>query len=236
MKSFYVLLSALAICLFSSFNKLSEACQYAGSNITYVKNQTELAMDADDINKARFHTYKAIKGIYRSQEQLKECGCQLAAAAIEESEDHLKLATKSTSISGTKILLAEALEKTMASLEALEKHHLHDQTDLRLEMARDAETLENNMVTIELEKSENQVLHDLIDNSLIAYEASIEKVVNTVSCKEARAFADLIFNNCEQELLKPGLSEGKKYYNLRTKEITSRAIERLGTCDGTAAK
>ena len=48
MKTFYLVLSTLAICLFSSFNELSEACEYAGSNITYVKNQTELAIEADD--------------------------------------------------------------------------------------------------------------------------------------------------------------------------------------------
>ena len=70
-----------------------------------------------------------------------------------------------------------------------------------------------------------------IDSSLISYKKSLEKVVQTVDCQEALAYATRIFEHCELELLKPNLTEGKKYYNLRTKEITAQALEELrATC------
>ena len=78
---------------------------------------------------------------------------------------------------------------------------------------------------------ENRFLQEKIDISLETYRESLLKVVLTVDCKEARAFAERIYKHCEKELLKPNQTEGKKYYNLRTQQITAQALEELGNCD-----
>lgn len=234
MKTLYFVLSLLVISLFSSF-KTSDACEYAGSNIGYVKTQTELALGDNDLNKAKFITYRAIKAIYRLRKQLDECGCEQAAINIEESQFHLKKATKATSLQGAKILLSEAYLKTNASLEAIEKHQLHENSGMGEVIAlNNFEEPQNiGMPMLSLEKDD---LHVMIDDSLIPYEESLQKVVNSVQCKDARAFAERIFKICEQELLKPDLSEGKKYYNLKTQEITADALRQIGECESSFSK
>jgi len=229
MKTRYFVLSLLAMCLFSSF-KTREACQYAGSNIAYVKTQTQTALEDNDLNKAKFLTYKAINAIYKLKGQLEECGCEQAVINIEESQYFLKKATKAHSIQGAKVLLTEALNKIIASLAAIERHQLHENSgrnrDLAMNSAEDIEEISFPPIHLE-----NNALHVLIDDSLIPYEESLQKVVDSVNCKDARAFAERIFKICEQELLKPDLSEGKKYYNLRTQEITASALNKLGDCE-----
>ena len=76
----------------------------------------------------------------------------------------------------------------------------------------------------------------IIDDSLIPFEESLQKVVNSVDCKSARAFAQRIFQNCEQALLQSDISERKKYYNLKTQEITANALRDLGNCDASYSK
>lgn len=228
MKTRYLVLSLLAITLFSSF-KTSDACEYAGSNIGYVKTQTQAAIDDNDLNKAKFLTYKAIRAIYKLKGQLDECGCEQAVIKLEESQYHLIKVTKATSIQEAKVLLVEAYNKTVASLDAIEKHHLHKNSEIGTDLA--INKFENReKIDLSIPHLDKEVLHVMIDDSLIPFEVSLEKVVATVNCKDARAFAERIFQICEQELLKPNLSEGKKYYNLRTQEITGDALKNLGDC------
>lgn len=235
MKTLYILASVMALYLFSSFTE-REACEYAGSNIGFVKSQTEKAIDANDLNRTKFLIYQALKAIYKSQDQLTDCGCGIATITIEESEHHLKMAVRATSIDGAKILLSEALSKTLASLEALSKHHLHEKQDTSKDLAMNEVASEDALVSFEVEKLDNNLLHRMIDDSLLDYEASLDKVITTLTCKDARAYAHKIFKHCEQELLNANLSEGKKYYNLRTQEITAEAIKRLGNCEPSKAK
>lgn len=235
MKTLYILASVMALFLFSSFTE-REACEYVGSNIGFIKSQTEKAIDAEDLNRTRFLIYQALKAIYKSQDQLKDCGCGIAAINIEESEHHLKLAVKATSINGAKILLSEALSKTLAGLEALSKHHLHEKQDTSKDLAMNNVESEVELVSLKVEELDNNILHRMIDDSLLDYETSLAKVINTVPCKDALAYANKIFQHCEQELLNSDLSEGKKYYNLRTQEITAKAIKRLGNCEPSETK
>ncbi|GAB5475278.1 MAG: hypothetical protein Mars2KO_33770 [Maribacter sp.] len=234
MKTLYIVLSVLAIGLCASF-KTSEACEYAGSNIGYVKTQTQLALDDNNLNKAKFITYKAIKAIYKLRKQLEECGCEQALINIEESQYHLKKATKATSIENAQVLLMEAYKKVVFSLEAIERHHLHENVELSNDptLQRTQESGKKDWSAIQLQGQELRVM---IDDSLIPYEESLQKIVTSVNCKDARAYAERVFKICEQELLKPNLSEGKKYYNLRTQEITAEAIKALEACDTSYSK
>jgi len=97
MKNHYLLYLFFFVFLFSSF-RVEKACEYAGSNINYVKTQTQKAIDIDDINQARYYAYKALNAIIKSKRQLEECGCKYAAESISEGLNDLKLATRATSI------------------------------------------------------------------------------------------------------------------------------------------
>ncbi len=232
MKTHYFTL-CLAIWLFSSF-KPSEACNYAGSNLGFVKTKTEKALAVNDINKARYLTYKAISALQKSKDQFDDCGCEYATSSIEESLTNLLLATKASSLNGSKILLKEALKNTVSALETIKDHDSHNASYSSKELA-----VVNVIPKKELaarKRPEEKLLHKKIDASLVNYKIALDKVVDSVNCKEARAYAEKVFNLCEQQLLKPDLSEGKKYYNLKTKEITASALARIGECRSVNSK
>lgn len=216
--------------IFNQFisSSTAQACAYAGSNITFVQTETEKALAENDLQLMRFHIYRALGAIAKSDKPLGKCGCEDASERILEVSEILKKATKNTSIGGTRALLEKALQNTQEGLEALNDHGNHGSDygtdDLRF-----------NTTVIEANKKpkiqpDHNVLRHKIDSSLTQYRASLDKVVRTVNCKEALAFATRIYEHCERQLLRPELSEGKKYYNLRTKEITAEALEALGDC------
>ncbi len=227
MKLHYLLLYALTFCLFSSFEP-TQACDYAGSNIAYVKTQTKKALEMEDLQLVRFHIYRALDAIAKSELQLGDCDCEEASERIFEVSQLLKSATKTSSVASTRILLQKALQNAEEGLEALFEHEQHDSpygTDSLTVNTTNIESKQNQAIP-----SNEKIVKQKIDSSLTKYSASLQKVVNTVNCPEARAFATRIYEHCEQQLLRPDLSEGKKYYNLRTKEITAEALEQLGDC------
>jgi hypothetical protein len=227
MKLFYSL-CILFVCNLSAYAE-NKACEYAGSNIGYIKTQTLKAIAAEDLNSSRYFTYKALNAIEKSRKQFEACNCDYANKNIFESLDNLKKATRVSSLNGTRVLLKRALENALGSLDALEKHE-------ELHGSRYAsDVLALNTVTSEKEKlgmkqPEGPDLRKQIDQSLENYKNSLDEVVRSVDCRDAYAFAHRIFRHCEEELLKADLSEAKKYYNLRTKQITAEALDRLKKC------
>lgn len=229
MKVLCAILMFLVLFSMSSFD-MSKACEYAGSNIGYIKSQTERALAAEDINTSRFFAYKALNAIEKSKEQIEACGCDYAKESIYEGLDNLKKATRVSSLNGAKILLTRALDNSAGSLEAIRDHDEH----LGSLYANDM--LVMNTKTAEKEKLSmimpvGKELERKIDQSLVNYQNSLDEVVNSVECKEAYEFASKIYEHCEKELLKPGLTEAKKYYNLRTKQITEIALDKLKDCN-----
>jgi len=228
MKTHYLVFYGLLLTLFSSF-ELSEECEYAESNMGYIKTQTQKAITATEVSESHFLAYRALNALEKSKKQVEDCGCSEAFDFMKDALENLKMATKATSLDATRILLNRSLENTLASLQAIVQHEEHSgpySTDVLALNTVDAEAV-NKTVTI----LDYEVLKKKIDVSLTNYEASLQKVVETVDCKEAVAFANKIFKQCEAQLLKGNLSEGKKYYNLRTKEITAEALIKLGDCE-----
>ena len=204
-------------------------CEYAGSNINFARNKTEKALAIDDINKARFLAYKALNAIEKSKKQLEICGCEFAKENLQEGLTNLKLATRATTLDATKIFLLRSLENTKGTLNALEEHHLHivKLNDTRVVL----DSIDMIKKSIPVTAQPFKLLYKKIDSSLEKYSISLSKVVETVNCEEARAFTMRIILHCEKELLKNNLTEGKKYFNLRTKEITNVAQKRIGICE-----
>jgi len=217
----------IAFALFSSFKDL-KPCEYAGSNIDYVKNETQKAISEDDINLSKYHTYKAIRAIENNKGKLNSCGCDYAANRMEDSFKDLVLSTKAKTLRSARILLNRSLENTLASIEALEKHELHNSS-----YASDIlsiNTLEVNSLNKSKASPKGIYLQRKIDSSLIEYENSLTNIIENVNCKEALKYATEIYEHCEKQLLISTLSEGKKYYNFRTKQITAQALEQLNHC------
>ncbi len=212
-----------------SVNAANKACEYAGSNIGYIKSQTQKAIAAEDLNSSRYYAYKALNAIEKSRQQFEACNCNYANKNIYESLENLKKATRVSSLNGTRVLLKRALENTLGSLEALAKHDDLHGSMYPGNILAFTKTATGNEEPL-LRQPEGAALRKQIDQSLQNYKNSLEEVVRSVECKDAYAFAHRIFRHCEEELLKADLTEAKKYYNLRTKQITSEALERLKRC------
>ncbi len=224
-------LSAFLFFLFFSATLLASenACDYAGSNIDYVRSQTENALAADNVNQSRYFAYKALNAIEKTKQQLEECGCEYAFKNILEGLDNLKKATRVNSLAGTRILLNRALENTMGSLDALEQHdELHKSKYASDVLALNTKETEN--IRLNAIQPAGPALEKKIDEFLEAYRTSLNKVVQSVNCREAYAYARKVYEHCESQLLNAKLTEAKKYYNLRTKEITAEALKQLEGC------
>jgi len=233
MKALHLLLVSIAFIVFSSFS-INEACNYAVSNMSFVQSQTEKALIESDINKVRYHTFKAIKAIQANNKNFNECDCKEAEVGISKSLINLKAAVRSTSLEGTHILLKEALSHIIDITDALAQHEMHVNTFTSKEFAMNTDIPENGALK-EINTNSSEI-YKRIDDALLKYEKSLEIVMSTVNCAEARSFANKVFLHCEQQLLRSNLSEAKKYYNLRTKKITERALADLKNCGGSDSK
>lgn len=223
----YTIAGLLAFLLFSSFSFNLE-CEHAGSNIDFAKLQTQKALDIKDINKARYYAYKALNAIEKTRKQLAQCGCEYAEKGIEEAISDLKNAIKAESVNASHILFERSLQHIVGTLESLAEHHIHHSSyadDVLALNTADAE-YRNTLV----KSSGPMTMTEKIDVSLEKYKVSLTKMVHTVDCEEAKAFAQGVYDHCQAELLRENLSEGKKYYNIRTKEITMEALRQLENC------
>lgn len=217
----------IALVSLSSFTANVE-CEYANSNMGYAKSQITAALSTQDINQARFYAYKALNALEKSKDQLKVCGCTYAKTSVYENIEVLTLATKSTTLEGTISYLNESIELTDNTILVLESHDIHDSiySNNELSVNTNSSTEVKTGKKVKFDKN----IFENIDISLEKYRVSLNKVVQTVNCKDAIAFATRIFNESEAQLLKPNISEGSKYYNLRTKEITQEALNKIGDC------
>ncbi|WP_339665389.1 hypothetical protein [Maribacter arcticus] len=227
MKKATYIFCTLAVLALSSF-RTNLDCEYANSNMGFAKSQITAALLTDDINQARFYAYKAVNALEKSKNQLKVCGCTFAKASMNENLDTLVLATKSTTLEGTRTYLDKSIELINNTMFVLDSHDSHNSTYANDVLSMNTNTASKTVMNTKNSKSLS--LNDKIDLSLAKYKVSLEKVVATINCKDAKAFAQRIFDECENQLLKPNLTEGSKYYNLRTKEITQNALNKIGDC------
>jgi len=209
----------------------SNACDYAGSNISYIRTQTQNAIDAQSLNMVHYYAYKALNAIEKSKKQFSDCGCEYAQQSIEEGENNLRKAIKVTTLLSSRMLLEKAMENAQGSLEALQDHNEIHTSEYGNDMLA-LNTNDLNKPQKRFQPTQGKKLTSKIDSSLVSFQNSLNKVVLTVECREAQAFVLRIFERCELELLKTNLTEGKRYYNLRTKEIAAKALEDLSvTCE-----
>lgn len=224
MKSKLLLIGIFCFLVLSSFNITDRACEYVGSNIEYIASQAKKALAQTDFNKTKFEIYKAINAVEKTKGKLKDCGCSYASKNLMEGLEHLINATKISSIDGAKILLNKALESTDTSLELLQQHHTHQSKYQHHELTLNTKKSEDEKAS---RLNSGRTLRQTIDSSLTKFEESVTKIVASTHCSDAKKYLLKVKSNCENELLKEELSEGKKYYNLRTKTIATEALKKL---------
>ncbi len=228
MKSKPFILFIFIFILFCSFKSEDGACEYVGSNIAFITSQTQKALSQTDFNKTKFEVYKAINAIEKTKTKLKDCDCSYATKNLMKALEHLINSTKISTIDGAKVFLNKALESTSTSLELLEQHHTHQSNykhdELSLNIKIDDQEKASKAIYIDK-------LRQTIDNSLRNFEVSLDRIVEINDCEEAKKYFIKVQKNCENELLNEKLSEGKKYYNLRTKAIATAALKKLDCYD-----
>ena len=208
-----------------------EACLDAGSLIGFIENHVQNALKAEDLNLSRYHAYKALNTLEKSREQMQACGCEYANKHLEQGLENLKMATRVSSLEGTYILLRRALENARAGRDALEEHDAshdgpYDNDVLSMNTADSSPPSGPSRPETEAQ------LRERIDLSLKSYENSLQEVVEGVPCREALTFVERIYAHCERQLLRDDLTPAKRYYNLRTKDLTETALEQLRGCNG----
>ncbi|UJH66785.1 hypothetical protein [Allomuricauda sp. SCSIO 65647] len=210
--------------------RFTNACEFANSNIQFVKERTEEAIQAPDLKMSKYYAYRALNGIFNSKENFSECGCEEAIINITLASENLKEATKASNIEDTKVFLQIAMQNTLSGINALRtfgERGTSKYGDRYLSLNTHEINFVDDMMFEEVPKSEAMVR---IEESLSKFEDSMNKIVETVDCERARPFILQMQNETIGKLANPDLTEKKQYYHNRVFEITEKALTKLEVC------
>lgn len=209
--------------------KATNACEYANSNMEYIKDQTETAISATELQIAKYYAYKAINGIEKTRSNFDACGCQEAITSLDNVLNHLKEATKADTHSTSKHALEKALRNTQKGIKELQDFGLsvNDVYGDNMLVLNTKEVLDAQGGIL---LPENKLLEQQIHNGLKDFEISIANIVNQLECDEARKFIKKTYDNASITLLNTDLTKPKKIYHQRVKTITKNALAQLEDC------
>lgn len=223
-------LGLLGLWLMASFSSPANACQYASSNLEYIRSKIQDAVLAEDLNMAKYHAYKALNGIEKTRANFLDCGCEGAIESLESTLDHLKKATKASVLTKSKLALHKALEKTIIGINVLEEFEHETSSDYGSNVlvmnTTDVLDFKNGMMLTQGSTVKKQVHQCLLD-----FESSLSKVVSDVDCEDANRFISNTYEEARLTLLNTNLSQHKKEYYHRVKTLTKEALDELGDCN-----
>ncbi|WP_190809390.1 hypothetical protein [Flagellimonas sp. S3867] len=221
------IIGVLSLLLMASFTTRN-ACEYASSNIEYIKGELQSAIISDDFEMSKYHAFKALNGIEKTRLNFLDCGCSAAIESLEKTSTYLKSATATKSFEDSKEWLHLALENTVIGIKVLrvfeQETSSHYGNDLLVMNTKDA--MENEVGTL-LPQGD---LKKLVHKCLLGFETSLDKVVTEVECEEASRFITKIHEEAQSTLLKTELTVAKKEYHQRVKTIAKEALNKLGEC------
>jgi hypothetical protein len=227
-----ILLTALAmgLCFMTSFTKPANACQYASSNLEYIKSKIQDAIKADALPMAKYHAYKALNGIEKTRENFLDCGCEGALESLENTLSHLKAATKSSDLKKSKSALHKALETATIGGNVLNSFAQETSSEygsnvLVLNTKNVIDFQDGSLLT------QGSTVKKQVHQCLLGFESSLDKVVAEVECNEAHRFITNIYEESRLILLNTELSQHKKEYHQRVKTLTQEALQQLGDCN-----
>lgn len=206
-----------------------EACMNTESLIGFVSEQTAQALEEADMQLIRYHAFKAVNAIERSRNQLQDCGCDYARKNLLESLENLKLATQVSTLEGTRIPLSRAMDYILAGREALDKHE-KSHTRPFWQRLVDVDTQPSEHTQANRLLKADKAIEARIEEALVTYQNSLNEVVEGVPCGEALVFVRRVYAHCEKQLERNDQTPAKRFYNLRTKEITQKALDELREC------
>ncbi|MEM9000236.1 MAG: hypothetical protein AAGB24_08215 [Bacteroidota bacterium] len=206
----------------------TDSCESVGSNMAYIKSQTETALKKDDLDMAKYHTYKALNGIWKAKASIEKCGCAGVIEGMQMASQHLKEAIRTYSIEDSKTFLHIALQRTLSSIVALKKFGAPKKSNYRddiLTMNTHKGEEAKNASEVSLLRQTDIIAQ--IENSLSKFESSLYEVVSITDCYQARDFIEEVQGKTSRKLNNPDISEGKQYYHSRVLEITQEALLKL---------
>lgn len=222
------ILGVLFLLLMASFTTIN-ACAFANQHSVFIKSQTQLAIESSDLEQAKYYAYKALKGINKTKNNFKDCGCENALVNIKQAEQNLKQATKTNSLEASKSFLQTALKSTMISINALEEFEDGDNTTYGNDvLVLNTKQVLNEQGGVILPKAKR--LKEAIDLNVSQFEQSLQNVLEHVECGDAFNFISKIHTKTKEKLGDKSLSEAKIYYHGRVKEITYNALLSLEGC------
>lgn len=221
------IIGVLGLLLMTSFTTRN-ACEFASSNIEYIKGELQSAIISDNFEMSKYHAFKALNGIEKTRLNFLDCGCSAAIESLEKASTHLKSATVTKSFEDSKEWLHLALENIVIGVKVLRvfEQDISSSYGNNLLVLNTKDAMENE-VGILLPKGD---LKKLVHNCLLGFETSLDKVVTEVECEEANKFITKIHEEAQSTLLKTDLTIAKKEYHYRVKTIAKEALNRLGEC------
>ncbi|SHG17306.1 hypothetical protein [Flagellimonas flava] len=222
------ILGVISLLILSSFISRN-ACEYANSNLEYIKIKTEEAITAENFEQSKYFSFKALNSIEKTRSNFIDCGCDGTIESLEAALFYLKESTKATSFRTSKKELHKALEHIAIGTKVLDIFEEEAVSaygnDILFLNTKDALKHQGGIVL-----NEENTVKKQVHTCLLGFESSLDKVVTGVECKEAHQFISRIHNEAIETLLDTGLSEHKKQYHQRVKTITMGALKRLGDC------
>ncbi|TAI49437.1 hypothetical protein [Flagellimonas allohymeniacidonis] len=224
------ILGLIGLWLLSSAG-LPNACEYANSNLEYIKKQTESAITSEDFELSKYYAYKAINSIEKTRSNFEDCGCYEAIESLDHTLTSLIEATRAESLKSSKKSLNKALENTMIGITELKLYgpgpSISGQYRDDMLVMNTKEVLDSQGGIINPKKVD---MKQEVHNTLIKFETSIANIVSSVDCAEAKRFIQATFDNANVALLNTELTVRKKIYHQRVKTITKRALLELSDC------
>ncbi|MEO9510509.1 MAG: hypothetical protein ABJN84_16880 [Flavobacteriaceae bacterium] len=222
------MIGVLSLLLLSSFIARN-ACEYANSNIEYIKGQMQEAVTANDFEMSKYHAFKALNGIEKTRFNFQDCGCQGTIESLENALVYLKRGTRTASFETSKKFFHKALESTTIGISVLKEYEQEYISpygnNILVLNTQDALEQENEVLMLHGEH-----LRSHVHSCLLGFETSLDKVVNEVPCEEAYGFITKIHEEARLKLMNTKLSEAKKQYHQRVKTISRDALLKLGDC------
>lgn len=221
------IIGVLSLLLMASFT-YRNACEYASSNIEYIKGELQSAIVSDEFEMSKYHAFKALNGIEKTRLNFLDCGCSAAIESLEKTSSYLKRATATKSFDDSKEWLHLALENTIIGIKVLRVFEQETSSaygnDILILNTKDAG--EHEIGTLLPQGDLKKMVH----NCLLGFESSLDKVVTEVECEEANRFISKIHEEAQSTLLRTELTTAKKEYHHRVKTIAKEALDRLGEC------
>ena len=174
------------VLLFMASFTTYDACEFANNNSIYIKDETRLAYEADDIELVKYHAYKALTGIERSKNNFKNCGCDAAVESINRTKINLKNATKTSSIYDAKEFIDIALKNTALSISELEKYNNASDTDYGVDFL--TLNIKDTVINDDIVKLKGKTLSDKIDNGVAKFKESLDRMISVNDCAAALAY------------------------------------------------